>query len=72
MKIIIKNSDQSVFTVGDFPDSGNPQPDTDYTIYNIPGWDWSLADLTGVDMTPGGPRKLLDQLKWNGVTLVKK
>lgn len=67
MKIVTRNADSAVVMVADASADGfDPAL---YTIRDLPGWDWSLADLTGVDRSLPD---LLAQLMWNGTTLVKK
>lgn len=67
MKIVEKISDGEIVMVADSPTT--PTPAEDFTVHDIPGWDWSLADLTGVDRTQWD---WMNQLMWNGSTLVKK
>lgn len=64
MKIVIQNSDGKVVMVANCA-----APIGEYTVYDLPGWDWSKADLTGVNTNELG---WVSQLKWNGTTLVKK
>lgn len=68
MKIVERKSGGAVVMVAECTET--PQPAEDYTVHSVPGWDWSLADLTGVDRTQ--PDWIEKQLAWNGQTLVKK
>jgi len=47
-----------------------PAPVGNYTVHDVPGWDWSLARLAGVDFTD--PDWLMNQVMWSGTTLVKR
>lgn len=47
----------------------NQSPDT-YTVHDVPDWDWSLANLDGVDRTQ--ENWIREQLVWDGTTLVKR
>lgn len=64
----MQKSDQSVVMVADTSDT--PQPAENYTVYNVPGWDWSLVDLSGINLNDS--THILQQLKWNGTNLIKK
>ena len=64
MKIVIRDSDQIVVMVADCDCS---QFASGYTIHDIPNWDWSMADMTGVDKTKPN---WLAQMKWDGTNLV--
>lgn len=67
MKIVVREDDQIVM-VADCAPPVNGGGHT-YTVHDIPGWDWSLANLTGID------RSQIDWLKnvrFNGTTIVPR
>ena len=70
MKIVSKKSDSSIFCVtdGDVTYGGNPPEDCD--VHDIPGWDWSLVDLSGVDKS--APFWVKKCLMWSGSNIVKR
>ena len=68
MKIAVRKSDGCVMQVADC--SVQPTPSEDFTVHDVPGWDWSLANLTGVDTTQFN--WVQTQLMWDGTTLVKR
>jgi len=68
MFIVEKDSGETVVCVAEFvrtPWAADPN----CIVHNLPKWDWSKADLTGVDTTQPG---WMSQVKWNGTTIVKK
>jgi len=70
MKIIERKSDGVILQVAncaELPPGVSPE---EVNTYNLPGWDWSLINLTGVDRTSAN--WVSDSLKWSGTTLVKK
>lgn len=67
MKIVIKKSDNSVVMIADC--ASVPFDPADYTIHDKPGWDWSLANFTGLDLRDCA---FIGQLAWNGTTIAKK
>ncbi len=69
MKIVIRNSDNVIVMVANCS-TDHLTPIEDYTIHDLPGWDWSLADTTGVDKS--NPHWWSDSMQWNGTTLVPK
>jgi hypothetical protein len=68
MFIVEKDAGMTIVAVSERINT--PWPDPACTIHSLPKWDWSLADLTGVDKTQ--PDWIGTQLMWNGTTLVKK
>ncbi len=73
MKIVAKKIGGNIVCVTDgdvleIPEGLNLVTDCD--IFDSPGWDWSLADLTGIDKLK--PDWVETQLEWNGITLVKR
>lgn len=68
MKIVERISDGAIVMIAEC--SNAPQPPEDYIVHDVPGWDWSKANLTGVDKSD--PAWLFTQLAWNGSTVVKK
>ena len=49
MKIVIRKSDSKIAQVANCDTL--PGPAGDFEVHDIPNWDWSLADMTGVDRT---------------------
>jgi len=67
MKIVTRNSDGAILMVSDCNATFDPSTTT---THNLPGWDWSLADLSGVDMND--PFWVYCQMRWDGATLVPR
>lgn len=68
MIIVERNSDGAIVMVAECESPFTPPED--YTVHNLPGWDWSKANLDAVDRTQ--PDWATKQLFWNGTTLAKK
>ena len=68
MKIVAKDSDGTIILVADVVSSYTPP--VGFTAHDLPGWDWSLVDLSEVDRTQ--PDWIPTQLMWNGAAVVKR
>lgn len=68
MTIVVRKVDGAVMMIANCPTS--QYDPSAYTITVMPGWDWSLANLTGVDRTQAD--WVYRQTQWNGETLVRR
>ena len=69
MKIVVRNSDSAIVQVADSADLPLGLTPGEVTVHDIAGWDWSLADLEGIDQTD---INWLELMEWNGTTIVPK
>lgn len=68
-KIVVRNSDSIIVQVADCTELPFELTAGEVTVHEVPGWDWSLADLTGIDLTD---INWLSLMEWNGTTIVPK
>lgn len=80
MKIVVRKSDGRILQVAECATLPSHRPDTgedlvqvvagDVDIYDLPGWDWSLVNLSGVDMSRSD--WVTEHMMWNGSAVVKR